>query len=339
MQQRQNSKPFIGITIGDPAGIGAEIVLKSWLCKEVHQACRPIVFAGQVELEQASELMARPLTFRAIKDVTTAEFAPGQMNYVECQGVGERVEYGRIQANCGRAAFEFIRTAIEWSMRGDVTAMVTAPINKESLKAAKVPYLDHTEMLAKLTKSPNPMTLFMVGNLRIFFFSRHIPLNEVPQVLNIPSIVEFLIRCDTALRQLGIEKPHLALAALNPHGGEHGLFGTEEMTILTPAVEEARQQGLNVDGPIPADSVFNLCLEGHFDGVLSLYHDQGHIAAKTYDFHRTVSLTMGLPFLRTSVDHGTAFEIAGKGIANETAMIEAIKAAAKYGLRVRNWQG
>ena len=338
MQNGKVYKPLIGITIGDPAGIGPEIVLKSWACEGIHQICRPIVFAGEVELEQAVELVTEPLNFRAVHSVSEAEFKPDQVNYIACYGVKERVEYGKIQGQCGQAAFDFIKTAIAWSLKGDVAAMVTAPINKESLKAGKVPYLDHTEMLAKLTDSPNPMTLFMVDNLHIFFYSRHLPLRAVPDALNVTELIEYLVKCDIALKQLGIKEPRLALAALNPHGGEHGLFGTEEMEVLTPTVDKARALGFDVSGPIPADSVFNLCLEGHFDGVLSLYHDQGHIAAKTYDFHRTVSLTMGLPFLRTSVDHGTAFEIAGKGIANATGMIEAIKAAAKYGLQVRSWK-
>jgi 4-hydroxythreonine-4-phosphate dehydrogenase len=166
--------------------------------------------------------------------------------------------------------------------------------------------------------------------MRVFFYSRHIPFAEISAALDIENLVNTLSDCQRYLNQIGIENPKQALAALNPHGGDYGLFGTEEIDILEPAVKRAVQNGVNVEGPIPADSVFHLASEGTYDSVLSLYHDQGHIAAKTYDFHRTVALTMGLPFLRTSVDHGTAFDIAGKGLASEISMVEAVKAAITY---------
>ena len=338
MHKPDHIKPLIGITLGDPAGIGPEIVLKSWQHEEIHKMCRPLVFGGKIELEQAQNMIMNPPEIRMINNVSDVQFEPEYLNYIDCGGVDHKIMLGEINGDCGKAAFNFIETAIDWCLQHKVTAMATAPINKESLKAAQVPYLDHTEILARLTHSDNPMTLFMVKNLRIFFYSRHISLKKVSEALEVDKLVESLRCCNTALSQLGIKKPRIAIAALNPHGGEHGLFGTEETEILEPAIASACAFGLNVYGPIPADSVFNLCLEGHYDGVLSLYHDQGHIAAKTYDFHRTVSLTMGLPFLRTSVDHGTAFGIAGKGIANETGMIEAIKSAAQYGQQVRDWK-
>jgi 4-hydroxythreonine-4-phosphate dehydrogenase len=215
-------------------------------------------------------------------------------------------------------------------MKNKINGIVTAPINKKSLKAAKVPYLDHTEILTKLTESSHTMTLFVAHEMRVFFYSRHIAFKDISASLDINKLVETLHDCDGYMKKIGIDKPKLALAALNPHGGEEGLFGTEEMEILSPAVQQAQDQGLNVAGPVPGDSVFHLAGEGHFDAVLSLYHDQGHIATKTYDFHHTVSLTMGLPFLRTSVDHGTAFDIAGKNIASEISLVEAVKAVVRY---------
>jgi 4-hydroxythreonine-4-phosphate dehydrogenase len=184
-------------------------------------------------------------------------------------------------------------------------------------------------MYTKLTNSTNTMTLFVTGNLRVFFLTRHIPLSAVSAAMDEERIVEALGHCQNYLRQLGLQNPVTALAALNPHASDQGLFGNEERDILNPAVQKASEKGIGATGPVPADSVFHLAKEGHYDAVLSLYHDQGHIAAKTLDFYGTVSLTMGLPFLRTSVDHGTAMEIAGKNISNEKSMVEAIKSAAQ----------
>ncbi len=180
------------------------------------------------------------------------------------------------------------------------------------------------------------MTLFMVRALRIFFLTRHISFRQIPDALDQKSILSALPLCELYLRQLGVDAPRLAVAALNPHGGEDGLFGREEIEVLIPAVERARASGCNVHGPVPADSVFHQCLAGKYDGVLSLYHDQGHIAAKTLDFHGTVSLSMGLEFLRTSVDHGTAFDIAGQGVADARGMVAAVMAAARYAAMVRH---
>jgi 4-hydroxythreonine-4-phosphate dehydrogenase len=239
-------------------------------------------------------------------------------------------ETGKISAIAGKLAFDYISSAIGYAKIKSVDAIATAPINKEALKLANVPYLDHTEILTKLTNSTNTMTLFVTKNMRVFFYSRHIDFRDISDALQKDKIIQSLKQCIRYLKQIGVKNPKLALAALNPHGGEHGMFGKEEIEILEPAVIESQKIGLNVEGPIPADSVFHLAKEGHFDAVLSLYHDQGHIAAKTYDFYHTISLTMGLPFLRTSVDHGTAMEMAGKNIANEISMVEAIKAAAKY---------
>jgi 4-hydroxythreonine-4-phosphate dehydrogenase len=216
-----------------------------------------------------------------------------------------------------------------------VDGVVTAPLNKESLRAAGVPHIDHTAALKARAAVREPMTLFLVRTLKIFFLTRHISLREVADAVTREGITEALELCDLYLRQLGIDAPRVAVAALNPHGGEQGLFGTEEPDVIEPAVADACTRGLQAYGPVPADAVFHQALEGRYDGVLSLYHDQGHIAAKTLDFHGTISLTMGLRFLRTSVDHGTAFDIAGKGIADSRGMVEALLAAGRYALSVK----
>lgn len=327
-------KPIIGITIGDPAGIGPEIVLKALQDARVHQAATIVLFADKVVVQQAMQITGLALNFEIIDDGDSID--RGNNVFLVPSNVIERpVVLGKVDGRCGQAAFAYIRTACEWCRRGWVTAIATAPINKLSLQAGNVPFIDHTAMLAHFAGVTDPMTLFMVDRLRIFFLTRHIALRQVTDTLNIEMVTKGLYRCHLAMRQLGFAQPKIALAALNPHAGEDGLFGDEEQQILAPAVNAARANGIDAVGPIPADAVFARCLEGHYDAVLSLYHDQGHIAAKTYDFHRTISLTMGMPFLRTSVDHGTAFDIAGRNQACAQGMVEAILKAAEYGQQVR----
>jgi 4-hydroxythreonine-4-phosphate dehydrogenase len=246
------------------------------------------------------------------------------------------VVMGRVSSDCGRAAYVYFSTALDWALAGWLDGVATAPLQKEALQLGGCDQLDHTGILRGKTGSADTTTLFITGRLRVFFLTRHLPLRDVAQAIRRDELDAAIPRCIGFLKQLGIKAPKLAVAALNPHGGERGMFGREEKEILLPSIQEAQKRGLDVCGPVPADSVFHLARTGAFDGVISLYHDQGHIATKTVDFFRTVSLTMGLPFLRTSVDHGTAFDIAGKNTANETSMVEAIRAAAKYAGRVKS---
>ena len=210
----------------------------------------------------------------------------------------------------------------------------TPPINKESLKAAGVPFIGHTEILAHIANVRDPLTMFEVRGLRVFFLSRHVSLRKACDMVTYDRVLDCIERATKALARLGVSGT-MAVAGLNPHSVEHGLFGDEEMKAVTPAIEEAKRRGLDVTGPVGADSVFHLALQGRFASVLSLYHDQGHIATKTLDFERTVSITNSMPFLRTSVDHGTAFDIAGKNIASAVSMVEAVRVAAKYALHFR----
>jgi 4-hydroxythreonine-4-phosphate dehydrogenase len=243
------------------------------------------------------------------------------------------LQMGKVQALGGEAAYAAIRASIDLAMAGRVAGVATTPINKESLKAAKIPFIGHTEMFAEHTGAREEMTMFTISGLKIFFLTRHLSLVEACRQITRERTLKGIENSMKALRQLGIEAPHLAVAALNPHGGEDGLFGREEMDAITPAIEAARARGMRVSGPVPADSVFHMARIGRYDAVLSLYHDQGHIAAKMMDFEKTVSVTLGLPILRTSVDHGTAFDIAGTGKASAVSMIEAIKVAAEYVVR------
>lgn len=325
-------KKKIAITLGDPAGIGPEIIVKALLLHpDIYEITIPIVFGHRQLIERARRWTGLPADIRELDDPRQVDEGSTQNIYcIRFTELSQLPGPGKISAEGGRLAFGYIRTAIQSAQQGLVQAVVTAPIHKEALKLGGVPYLDHTEMLAKLTHSAHPMTLFVTGPLRIFFYSRHIPFRQIADHLDKERLVQTLRQCSTYMKQIGFDNPRMALAALNPHGGEGGMFGSEEIDILIPAVTEARLSGISVEGPIPADSVFHLARNGHFDAVLSLYHDQGHIAAKTFDFDHTVSLTMGLPFLRTSVDHGTAMDLAGKNQANEISMVEAIKAAVKY---------
>lgn len=215
-------------------------------------------------------------------------------------------------------------------MNREVLAVATPPINKESLRAGNINFIGHTEIFGALTKTPDPLTLFQVHKLRVFFLTRHVSLLEMLGMIKKDRIKDYVKRCTDALRKLGVTEGTMAVAGLNPHSGELGLFGWEEVNVIAPACKELQDEGFNVVGPVPADSVFHQA-QGRYNSVLSLYHDQGHIATKTLDFERTISITAGMPILRTSVDHGTAFDIAGKNIVSEVSMVEAVKLAAEYG--------
>jgi len=325
------NKPVFAISIGDPNGIGPEITLKA-LSNNYDLYClmTPVVFGDRNVLKFYQKKLSLKIEFEEIHKFSNLQFKSGSIYTFPIDINPYNPEFGKITPEGGNHAFQYINAAISEALKGNINGVVTAPINKEALRIGKVPYLDHTAMFSKLTKSRHAMTLFVSGTLRTFFYSRHIPFNQISESLEIPKIVETLDICVNHLQKMGINNPHIAVAALNPHGGEMGMFGKEEIEILIPAVEQAQKMNLKISGPIPADSVYHLAKDGNFDAVLSLYHDQGHIATKTLDFHKTVSITTGLPFLRTSVDHGTAMDIAGKGIADETSMVEAIKAALKY---------
>lgn len=329
-------KPLIGITLGDPAGIGPEIVIKALSNRLTYEVAHPVVYGDQCILERMITDLNASLDLNPISDPLSGRFQIGSVDYIDTGVLTEPVEYGQVSADGGKAGLAYLDRAMDAARAEQIDGLATAPLNKESLQAADAPFIDHTAALKAKVALREPMTLFLVRSLRIFFLTRHISFREIADAITEDSILEAAPLCDLYLRQLGIDTPYLAIAALNPHGGEQGLFGTDEMDVIRPAVEKVRQSGQNVAGPVPADSVFHQTAEGKYDGVLSLYHDQGHIAAKTLDFHGTVSLTMGLEFLRTSVDHGTAFDIAGQGTASERGMIEAIKAAGQYALSVKS---
>ncbi len=316
-------KPIIAITMGDPCGIGPEIVVKSLYHKEIFEACQPLVIGNRAVLEYTAGFCGKhdfaERFGHIISDVSGSVAMPAQI--------------GTICAAGGRMAYDCIRNAAHLCMNECAAAVATAPINKESLRAADVDYIGHTEIFAALTHTEDPLTMFETRGLRVFFLTRHVSLTEACRRVTRRRILDYIERCTAALHSIGVTEGTMAVAGLNPHSGEHGLFGTEEVEIIAPAVEEARRLGFAVTGPVSADSVFHQAYIGKYNAVLSLYHDQGHIATKTLDFERTIAITHGMPFLRTSVDHGTAFDIAGKNQASEISMVEAILLAAKYSAR------
>lgn len=325
------NRPRIAITMGDPAGIGPEIVLQALEDQEVLAASRPLVIGDLGVLEQARAFYGAHGKIRVVTESEDGKYISGTVDLIDLGNVDVgSLKMGVVSGMGGQAAFEYIEKAAELASSKKVDAIATGPINKESLKAAKVDFIGHTEILAALTGVDEPLTMFQVHSMRVFFLSRHVPLREACELVTKERVLTHIRRCLEALHELGVAEGILAVAALNPHSGEHGLFGDEEVKQIEPAVQEARRQGYRVVGPVPADSVFHQAHQGKYSAVLSLYHDQGHIATKTLDFEKTISITLGLPFLRTSVDHGTAFDIAGTGKASAISMKEAILLAANY---------
>ncbi|EQD71619.1 4-hydroxythreonine-4-phosphate dehydrogenase [mine drainage metagenome] len=311
----------VAITLGDPAGIGPEVVAKA-ISLNPKLLDRVVLFGNRRNFSQ---------TLNSCKlDASILD----KVGFVDVPG--ERINPGMVQKEAGRIAIESIQQAVESVMHDGPASLCTAPINKEAIIAAGSQDIDHTIMLSRLTASKKVSTVFESRKLRILFANKHLPLKLAISGLSTQSLIEAIDMCEEALEALGTKRKRIAIAALNPHAGEGGLLGSEEVEIIRPAIEAMRTK-YDVTGPYPADSVFYRASKGEFDIVLSLYHDQGHIAAKMLDFHGTVSMNLGLPFLRTSVDHGTAYEIAGKNRANPASMIVAIRTALKYSERYRKY--
>lgn len=325
------SKALIAVPIGDPAGIGPEIVAKSVATKKVFEQARVIAVGDKKVMENAIKIVDTNLKINVINDPEEGVFEENILNLIDLDNIDmDKFELGKISGMCGKAAYEYIEKSIQLANSGKVDAVATTPINKESLKAGNIPYIGHTEIFGALTNTADPLTMFEVNGMRVFFLSRHVSLRQACDMVKKDRIIDYVKRCMEALKKLGVTEGTMAIAGLNPHCGEHGLFGDEEVNEIMPAIDELQKEGYNVVGPIGADSVFHQALQGRFNSVLSLYHDQGHIATKTLDFNRTIAITGGMPILRTSVDHGTAFDIAGTGEASSISMIEAILLAVKY---------
>ena len=324
-------KPLIAIPIGDPAGVGPEITVKAVADKSVFEAARCVVVGELNIIKNAINITGADLKINCIENVEDGIYDEKTINLIDLKNIDTAsFKIGEIQGMCGKAAFEYIEKCVALAMEGKVDAVATTPINKEALKMGGINYIGHTEIFGALTNTKDPLTMFEVRGLRVFFLTRHVSLEKACQMVKKERIIDYVIRCTEELKKLGVNEGTMAVAGLNPHSGEHGLFGMQEVEHVSPAIDELKKMGYNVEGPVGADSVFHLALQGRYNSVLSLYHDQGHIATKTLDFERTIAITLGMPILRTSVDHGTAMDIAGKNIVSAVSMIEAVLTAAKY---------
>ena len=330
-----DERPRIAITLGDAAGIGPEVLVKALAERDVYDICKPFVLGVAWAIDDAIALTKAPVSTRA---VGAASEAAGRYGAIDVLDMGnlrrEDVTVGRVSADCGKAAVEYIEEAARLAMSGAVDAIVTSPINKAAVHAAGFHGdIGHQEIFARMAGSQLTATMLMTKGLRVAHLSTHKSLIEAARYVKKDTVLAKLRLTAESLVQWGLEKPRIAVAGLNPHGGEDGLLGREEIEEIAPAIEAAQRLGIDARGPFPADSVFYRAIAGEFDAVFALYHDQGHIAIKVHDFEDSVTVNLGMPFLRTSVDHGTAFDIAGKGIANHVSMVRAIEAAVTLATR------
>lgn len=318
---------IIGITMGDPAGVGPEIIVKALAdCGEFNEEY--VVYDAVDIMEKYSSQLGLGCQFREIDDVQ--DYKPGVINVIDPVHLTmDQYSIGELSAKCGDAAYRYIERSIKDAVDGKIQAVVTAPLNKEALHMGGHNYDGHTEIFATLTNTKNYAMMFY-GPLKIMHVSTHCSLREACDRATKERVLICIRLMNDALKKTGISAPHIAVAGLNPHAGEHGLFGTEEIEELIPAVEAAEAEGIRVSGPIPPDTVFSKALNGVYDGVIAMYHDQGHIAAKLQHMSDCVNCTIGLPIIRTSVDHGTAFDIAGKGIADGANMKQSMHVAEQF---------
>ena len=351
------NRPRIGITMGDAAGIGPEIIVKALTHKDIYSLCQPIVIGSPAILEKACQLIPSvhseqtetKLSINSIKTPEQASAICGTIDVLDIfSTTPEEICLGTIDARAGAAAVKAIEAATRLAMLGELDAITTAPICKASINLAGYPYPGHTEMLAAFTNTPDVvMTLCTPEALTanadngvknkhvgfaVSFVTNHIPVAEVPKSLSVERIVKVIRITQQALIRCGISEPRLAVTGLNPHAGENGMFGDEEERFIRPAISQVQTPNATIDGPFPADALFVKANQGHWHAVIAMYHDQGNIPIKLLGFGELVNVTFGLPIIRTSVDHGTAFDIAGKGFASETSLVAALKCAAQLAI-------
>ena len=335
-----NQLPILAITMGDPAGVGPEIIAMSLAQEAPYALCRPIVVGDAAMMELGVRSAKVDLKVRAVERTADARFERGTIDVLDLKLIdASQFAYGTVSAQCGHAAFEAVRTAIDLAMKGEVDGTVTAPLNKEALHVAGHDFAGHTEIYAHYTGTKKYAMLLADDRMRVIHVSTHVSLHEACDRAKKERVIAVTELILDACKSFGIADPHNGVAGLNPHAGEGGLFGDEEIREIIPAIEEMRARGWNVEGPVPPDSLFSRARSGQFDGCVAMYHDQGHIAFKVGGFEwdrqtqrmvavKGVNITLGLPIIRVSVDHGTAFDVAGKGIANPDAMLMSIEYAA-----------
>ena len=335
MKRRSNisgTEPLLAITMGDPSGVGPEIIA---LALEEDNFSRNSLVIGDIERLKVGARKAGSSTRYRVAESACRAGSDRQVPVLQVGLVDQSVPFGQLSAHSGECAYQCIIKAIDLAMEGSVDAVVTAPINKESLQLAGHIYPGHTEILAERTETEETVMMLAAGSMRVLHVTTHIPLSQVPGAISTERIVRVLELGDDALKKMGIKKPLFAVAGLNPHAGEGSIFGDEEELIIAPAVELAIDRGIRVEGPVPPDVVFLKMHRGKYDAIIAMYHDQGHIPLKLLAFESGVNVSLGLPIIRTSVDHGTAFDIAGKGLADPGSLVEALRLAASMAGSVR----
>jgi 4-hydroxythreonine-4-phosphate dehydrogenase len=332
-------KPILGITMGDPASIGPEIAVKALLDDEIYALCRPFIVGDASVFKHIIKKLDLKASVNVIHEVSEASFNYGSIDVLDLNNVNlDELEFGVVSAMAGNAAFESVVKVIELAMAGEIDATVTGPLNKKSMNEAGHHFAGHTEIYAQYTGTKKYAMLLVEDNMKVIHVSTHVSLRQACDLVKKDRIIEVIELLHNGLISLGESNLKIGVAGLNPHAGDSGLFGTEDDLEILPAVNEALKLGYDVEGPVPADTLFSKAATGNYGGVVAMYHDQGHIPFKLSGFKwnaekkqmdsvKGVNITMGLPIIRTSVDHGTAFEIAGKGIASADAMTLAIKSA------------
>jgi 4-phospho-D-threonate 3-dehydrogenase / 4-phospho-D-erythronate 3-dehydrogenase len=319
---------IIGITMGDPAGVGPEITLKALMNKAIDDTAY-VVFGSFGVMEYYKKLLGINVELNKISNLS--EIDSNKINIIDVLELTEAdFKVGEVSGTCGNAAYQYIASAIGYALEGKIKAVVTAPLNKEALHLGGHLYDGHTEIFATLTNTKKYSMVLVGGPLRVIHVSTHVALSEACKRVKKDRVLEVIKLAQDTLCRMGIDKPRIAVAGLNPHAGEAGIFGDEDIKEIRPAVEAAKEEGISAEGPIPPDTVFLKAVKGQYDIVVCMYHDQGHIPLKLLGFDEGVNMTVGLPIVRTSVDHGTAFDIAGKGIASERSMLEAMKVAESF---------
>ena len=334
-------RPVLGVTMGDPAGVGPEIIARAAAEPAVRAACRPVVIGAAATMREALALVGGAQVVHAVSRVADCRWAEGTVEVLDLGNVDmATLPRCEVSAAAGRAAYEYIERSVALAQAGEIDAIVTAPVNKEALAAAGVQHSGHTEILAQLSNTRDFAMLLMGKELKVIHVTTHVALRRVPDLVTRERVLKTIRLAQRTLEGLGQPHGRIAVAGLNPHAGEDGLFGDEERQHIVPAIEAARAEGLSVTGPLPADTLFSRARGGEFDIVVAMYHDQGHIPVKTLGFEYDeatkrwtglsgVNVTVGLPFLRVSVDHGTAFDRAWKGVANHESMVEALDVATR----------
>ena len=331
-----SKKPILGITMGDPASIGPEITVKALSDPAIYEKCSPIIIGDAAVMEAAVGIVGKEVRINAVSDVKEAKFEFGTIDVYDMKLVDmDKLERGVVSAMAGNAAFQYVKKVIELAMNHEVDATVTNALNKEAMNLAGHHYSGHTEIYAEYTGTKKYTMMLAHENLRVVHVSTHVSLREACDRVKKDRVLEVIRIADQACKELGIKEPKIGVAGLNPHSGENGMFGREEIEEITPAIEAAKGEGIIVDGPVPPDTVFSKARGGWYDIVVAMYHDQGHIPLKVvgfvynqaeqkWDAVAGVNITLGLPIIRASVDHGTAFDQAGKGVANELSLINAM---------------